>query len=198
MCVVVTRNPDTCIYGTSDIYSKAACDVYGAPGSITSLAAGNTFMTPGAQATIQCPMHEMADMPGRGSGSSPMGTVCSIPQHHNIRIDGDDILPKRSAPTADGCCALCATVKSCKAFLWVKPTTCWLKTAAHGARHDPGCVAGATNFSPSPVPPHPAGGIRNMSLAEYTARTNRDVDSVVKEMPSTAQIVDMAKALLNL
>lgn len=86
---------DTCIYGTANIYRNPPCDVYGAAGSITSLATANTFMTPGAEVVVQC-------------------------------------------------------------------------------------------------------ALENISLAEYAVRTKRDVGSVVKEMPSTAQIVEMAKVLLSL
>lgn len=179
---------NTCIYGTADVYSKPACDVYGATGSITSLAQGNTFMTPGAVATVQCTAPDVGTLPG-----GEIARVCKIPQHQNVRIDGDDIQPKRVASSADECCALCGTVESCRAFLWVKPTTCWLKTSAQRARHDPRCVAGMEHLSP-PAPPHPAGGI---SLQQYTAMTRRDVGSVVVEMPSTSQIVEMAKELLN-
>ena len=78
---------------------------------------------------------------------------CSLPTQH-VRIDGYDIGPKRAAKTPDVCCVLCASEPKCKAFCWVNPTTCWLKTAAANPHSCEGCVAGYTSVLP-PAPPHP-------------------------------------------
>ena len=147
---------------------------------------------PGGKAFIQCPA-------GADASAGATGQRCAIPQHANTRIDGYDIQPKRTAATADTCCALCTGVEACNAFLWVKPDTCWLKTKAARARHAGGCVTGVAHLPPpAPPSPHPQPGSVNLTLSEYRAKTGRELGSVTKEMPSTEAIVAMARALLKM
>ena len=93
-----------------------------------------------------------------GVGSATLGGNCSLPLHPGVRINGDDIMPKRSASSPASCCSLCTAQAGCKAFLWVKPSICWLKRAAEGPSECGDCVAGASALPPPGPAPPPAPG----------------------------------------
>ena len=83
------------------------------------------------------------------ASAPPPQTCGALPLHHNVRISGDDIGSCAGCATAEACCAACRAHAGCKAFLFVKKGTCWLKSAAEGNASCAGCVWTGATRSPT-------------------------------------------------
>ena len=100
--------------------------------------------------------------------ASPDGAGCA----HTLAgtdFSGHDLAPPCgvAADTAAACCAQCGNRSGCRAWTFISPRQCCLKTSGAGRRAAPGHVSGCIgdcSAPPAPAPPRPAwvGPLPNM------------------------------------
>ena len=89
--------------------------------------------------------------------ASPDGAGCARTLA-GTDFSGHDLAPPCgvAADTAAACCAQCGARSGCRAWTFISPRQCCLKTSDAGRRAVPGHVSGCIgNCSAPPAPPHP-------------------------------------------